>query len=308
MKKAMSLLKSIWFLMIIALVFVGREINFPTLVVLILLALLAPIVREFKSKTDLDERQIQISHYSSHIAYFTYTILLIFVIVREWMSKGEIPALLLFVLIFIPLLVKIAICLVQNYGEVRGISGFFKLFFRGILPARKFDERQSVIGNLSSHVAFYVFLCLTLFVVLCNYVRLDKEPDSLWQMLLFVPLISKLYASYFQTYDAAKGARFILSTIAGLVFVFVLLSHGISFGALLEASPFLLMAGMIWLSKWIPKVAGSVVILVAIFMIVLMRGWINFDVYVRILMWALIPIPLILCGLALLLNRQSKIE
>ena len=88
----------------------------------------------------------------------------------------------------------------------------------------------------------------------------------------------------------------------------VLLSHGLSLGALLEALPFLMMAGMIYLSKWVPKLAGIIVILVAIAMLVLMRGWMNFDVYIRILMWSLIPIPLILCGLAFIMDRRERTE
>jgi len=308
MKKAIPVLKSLWFIMIIALVFVGRDVYFPVLVLLAALALLAPIIREIWSKSDLDERQIQISHYSSHIAYFVYSSLLIFAIIREWVQNGEIPSPLLFVLIFVPLLAKTAVCLYQNYGGVSGHAGFLNLFFRGLLPSKKLDERQAVIGNLSSHVAFYVFLSLTLAVVLFKYVRLNLEPAPLWDMLLFVPLVSKLYVSYFQTYDAAKGARYILSTIAGLVFIFVLLSHGLSLGALMEALPFLLMAGMIYLSKWAPKLAGIIVILVAIAMLVLMRGWMTFDVYVRILMWSLIPIPLILCGLAFMMDRRERTE
>jgi hypothetical protein len=308
MKKAIPVLKSLWFLLVIALVFGGRDVYFPVLVLIIALALLAPIIRELLSKTDLDERQIQISHYSSHIAYFVYSFLLIFALVREWAIPGEVPVSLIFVLLAAPLATKLALCLMQNYGGVSGFSSFLNLFFRGLLPTRQLDERQAVIGNLSSHVAFYVFLSLTLVVVLFKYVRLDLEPAPLWDMLLFVPLVSKLYASYFKTYDAAKGARYILSTIAGLVFIFVLLSHGLSLGALLEALPILLMAGMIYLSRWAPKLAGIIVMLVAIAMLVLMRGWMTFDVYVRILMWSLIPIPLILCGWAFMMERRQRTE
>lgn len=302
MKKSIPVLKAIWFLLIVGLVFAGREMNFFLVLTLSVIALAAPILREIFSKADLDERQRQISHHSSHIAYFVYTVLLIFATAREWLATGEIPSALLFVLISAPLLIKFIVCQFQTYGGIRKPSDVFEFFFRGIIPSRKADERQNEIGNLSSHIAFYVFLTLTLLVVLFKYVRLNLEPAPLWDMLLFVPLVSKLYASYFQTYDAAKGARYILSTIAGLVFVFVLLSHGLSLGALLEALPFLLMAGMIYLSKWSPKLAGIMVILVAVAMLVLMRGWMNFDVYILILMWSLIPIPLILCGLAFIMR------
>ncbi|MCX6638936.1 MAG: hypothetical protein NTW14_00425 [bacterium] len=308
MKKSIPVLKAVWFLLIIGLVFVGRDLNFGLVLTLTIIALAAPILREIFSKSDLDERQIQISHSSSHIAYFVYTVLLLFATAREWLTTGEIPSALLFVLICSPLIIKFIVCQLQDYGSVKGLSGFFDFFFRGIIPSRKIDERQNEIGNLSSHIAFYVFLTLTLFVVLFKYVRNGRqEPDPIWDMLLFTPLMAKLYASYFQTYDAARGARFILSTLAGLFFIFVALSHGFSFGALMEALPFLVMAGMIYLSKYAPKFAGIVVMLVAITMLVLMKGWSRFDFYVAILMWSLIPIPLFLCGLAFLTEKREKL-
>ena len=121
-----------------------------------------------------------------------------------------------------------------------------------------------------------------------------------------MPLLAKLYASYFQTYDAAKGARFILGTLAGLFFIFVALSHGFSLGAFMEALPFLLMAAMIYLSKYAPIFAGIIVMLIAIAMLVMMHGWMTFDVYTRVLMWSSIPIPLFLCGFAFMLEGREK--
>lgn len=308
MKKAMPVLKSLWFVLVIALVFVGRDVYFPGVVLITALALLAPLIREFQSRTNLDERQIQISHYSSRIAYFVYSALLIFVIIREWVKNGEIPSLLLFILIFAPLLAKIAICLYQNYGGVRGLAGFFNLFFRGILPSRRIDERQSVIGNLSSHVAFYVFLILTLTVVLFGYVRLGREPAPLWYMLLLVPLVSKLYASFFHTYEAAKAAQFVLYLVAGLFFLFILLSHGISLGALMESIPFWLIISLAILAAFYPRTAGAVLVLIAVGMIIFFHVWGNLDLYIRILMLSLIPIPVLLSGLGLLLNRRVITE
>jgi hypothetical protein len=307
MKKSFPVLKALWFLLIVGLVFVGRDMNFVLAVALSTLALAAPILREIFSKSDFDERQIQISHRSSHLAYFVYTALLIFATVHEWLTTSEIPSALLFVLICAPLIIKFIICQLQDYGGVKRFSDVVDFFFRGLLPSRKIDERQNEIGNLSSHVAFYVFLSLTLFVVLFKYVRNGgQEPDPIWDMLLFTPLLAKLYSSYFQTYDAAKGARFILGTLASLFFIFVVLSHGLSLGAFMEALPFLVMAAMIYLSKFVPKIAGVVVILIAATMLIMMRGWANFDVYIRILMWTLIPIPLILCGVAFILEGRVK--
>jgi hypothetical protein len=272
------------------------------------IALAAPILREIFSKSDLDERQRQISHASSHIAYFVYTALLIFAVAREWLKTGEIPSALIFFLLAAPLVIKLVLCLVQGYGGVSGWTGFVNLFFRGLIPTSKLDERQNVLGNLSSHVAFYVFLTLTLVVVLFKYVHLGLEPTPLWNMLLFVPLLSKLYVSLFQTYGAHKGAKSVVYVIVGFAFVFVLLSHGLSLGAFMEASPFLLVLAAAFFSHKIPRIAGAVFLLVAVLMLVLMKGWVHFDLYTSVLMWALIPIPFIISGLALIISGRQNSE
>jgi hypothetical protein len=305
MKKAIPVLKALWFLLTVTLVFAGRDMNFYLVLSLTLLALAAPILREILSKVDMDERQRQISHSSSHIAYFVYTVLLIFAVMREWLTTDKIPSALLLVLICAPLIIKFIVCQLQSYGGIRSPADLFDFFFRGIIPSNKIDERQNEIGNLSSHIAFYVFLSLTLFVVLFKYVKDGgREPDPIWDMLLFTPMIAKLYASYFQTYDAAKGARFILGTLGGLFFIFVALSHGFSLEGLMEALPFLVMSAMIYMSKRFPKIAGIVVMLIAITMLVLMKGWSHFPIYVAILMWTLIPIPLFLCGMAFIMEKS----
>jgi hypothetical protein len=308
MKPALALLKSLWFLGIITLVFVGRNLYFPALVILTFLALLAPIARALWSKSDLDERQVQVSHFSSHIAYFTYSALLIFALLHEWSKNRAVPSPLLFSLLIIPLVAKMAVCVYQNYGRVSGVAGFFNLFFRGLLPSPRIDERQCVIGNLSSHIAFYLFLTLTLLVVLFKYLRFGLEADSLWQMLLFVPLVVKLYTSLFDTYGADKGAKAVIYILAGIFFIFVLLSHGLSFGAVMEAAPFLLVVVAAYFISKMPQIAGVVFLVVAVLMLILMRGWMSFEVYTRILMWALIPIPFVISGLALIISPRAKSE
>ena len=183
MKKSLPVLKAVWFLLIVGLVFAGRDMNFILVATLTLIALAAPILREIFSKTDLDERGLKISHYSSHIAYFVYTALLIFATAHEWLTTKEIPSALLFVLICALFIIKFIICQLQNYGGIRRLTDVTDFFFRGIIPSRKIDERQNEIGNLSSHVAFYVFLSLTLFVVLFKNVgNWGHELGSMWQM------------------------------------------------------------------------------------------------------------------------------
>ncbi|MCU0643893.1 MAG: hypothetical protein MUC94_06495 [bacterium] len=310
MKKTIPVLKSLWFFMIIMLVIIGRDIYFPVLVLLVLFAVFAPLIRELKFKADLDERQIYISHYSSHVAYFTYSFLIAFVVLGELMKQGQVTLLIFFMLLLIPLVFKILIIFIKRYGSnMKRLSDYLQLFFRGIIPSHTADERQHVVGNFSSHIAFYVFLTLTISVIFINFIRVGTEPPTLWYMLLIVPLLSKLFTSFFMTYGAVRGAQFIGSTIVLLFSIFILLSHGLSLDSLMEAIPFIIILTVISLAQKIPRIAGAILVLLAIGLglFFYVRVWSRMDIYLCILMFSLIPIPVFLSGMALLIHQRLKI-
>ncbi len=310
MKKTIPVLKSLWFFMIIMLVIIGRDIYFPVLVLLVLFAVFAPLIRELKFKADLDERQIYISHYSSHVAYFTYSFLIVFVVLRELMKQGQVTLFIFLMLLLIPLVFKILIIFIKRYGSnMKRLSDYLQLFFRGIISSHTADERQHVVGNFSSHIAFYVFLTLTISVIFINFIRVGTEPPTLWYMLLIVPLLSKLFTSFFMTYGAVRGAQFIGSTIVLLFFIFILLSHGLSLDSLMEAIPFIIILTVISLAQKIPRIAGAILVLLAIGLglFFYVRVWSRMDIYLCILMFSLIPIPVFLSGMALLIHQRLKI-
>lgn len=306
MKKIIPVLKSLWFLLVVLLVMVGRELSFGWHLALTLMLLLAPLVREFVLNLDFDERQVYISHYSSHLAYFTYSVLLIFIVIKELLAQGQVTLVIFFLLLLIPMLVKIVVSLWQRYAaRVKGLTGYLNLFFRGIIPSPSADERQHMVGNFSSHIAFYVFLTLTIAVILVQFIRKDQEPPTLWYMLLIVPLLSKLYSSYFLSFGAVRGSQFIGITIVGLFLIFILLSHGLSLGSLMESLPFLLILILMILANRFPRSAGIVLIVLAIGLglFFYIKVWSRMDVYLCVLMFALIPIPVFLSGVALLMHR-----
>ena len=68
MKRAYPVLKSLWFLLVILLILINRGLPFPVLAVLTAVVLLAPLVRDYLFKQRPDERQVEISHFASHIA------------------------------------------------------------------------------------------------------------------------------------------------------------------------------------------------------------------------------------------------
>jgi|WetSurMetagenome_2_1015567.scaffolds.fasta_scaffold99918_1 hypothetical protein len=303
-----SFLKSLWLLLVALLILLENAVPFQILVFLSFIAIAAPLIREFRKRSDLDERQMEISHYSSHIAYFVFLFLLGLGFINEWMIKGQRPELIMFLLLFIPISAKVVICLFQNYGSPSGPRGFARLFFRGIVPADKaIDERQNVIGNFSSHIAFYVYTIMVVAWSLYRFNTADKHPGNLWNMLLLVPMLIKFYISLFKNYGAGTGARIICFVIAGIWLLFVLLSHGISLEMIIEATPFLLLTATAFLSHRFPKVTGSIFILLGIGSLTFFH-WHNFEIYQRLLMYSIIPLPLVLSGSALLSAKKYSDE
>ncbi|MFZ5516931.1 MAG: hypothetical protein ACOY90_09860 [Candidatus Zhuqueibacterota bacterium] len=303
-----SILKSLWLLLVVLLIMLGNGMPLFCIVFLALIVLAAPLVREFSKSTNLDERQVQISHLSSHIAYFSYSTLVAFVLCYEWFVKAQGPVVEWFVLLFLPMVVKIIICLYQSYGFVSGLRGLIHLFFRGIIPSKQVDERQNLIGNFSSHIAFYVYTAMVVFYIIFKFIAVKTEPTTVWHFLLVVPLLVKFYSSFFMYYGAARGARYVCYFIAGIFLLFVMLSHGASLGALIEAAPFALMLGVAILSRRYPRIAGIVLIVLGVGSLILFSGWNRFDIYLRMTMYSLIPLPLFISGGGLLFVRRKLKE
>jgi hypothetical protein len=205
---------------------------------------------------------------------------------------------------------KMIFCTIQSYGPVKGgIRGIFCVFFRGIVKTKLVDERQHDIGNFSSHIAFYLYLTLILFFIIFNFDKIQNEQSSAWYMLLLVPIIVKLYVSLFKSYGLGNGARSICYTISGFWLLFVLLSHGFSLGTLIEASPFLLLILITYFSKRFPLVAGIIFFILGIFSIFFFSGWERNGLYHVILMYSLIPFPIILSSFFLIIESiKSKKE
>jgi hypothetical protein len=291
--------------MVALLIMLGNTIPLPLLIFLAFITIAAPLIREFRRHTDLDERQLQIGHYSSHIAYFVFLILLCMVLIKEWIMKGQRPDIILFVLLLLPIVIKTVICIFQNYGLAAGIHGFIALFFRGVVPQKLLDERQHIIGNFSSHIAFYLYVATVVFYVIFKYIAVHKHPGNMWYMLLIVPILIKFYVSLLKNFGAGTGARMICFTITGIFLIFTLLSHGISLEMIIEAAPFLFFFAAALLSFRFPKMGGFIFLALGVGSL-LFFNWQNFEICLRILMYSIIPLPLVLSGIALM--TVKKIE
>jgi hypothetical protein len=221
MKISKSMLKSFWLLLLALIIMIANGLPVWLVIVLTAVILIAPLIREFRKDTDLDERQIQISHFSSHLTFF-------------------------------------------------------------------------------------VFLALTMFIMINEYYAKGLNPDSQWYMLLIVPVVVKMFISLFQNYGAVVTAKWIGYFFAGIWLIFVILSHGISLEGVIEAIPFILILVIAYFSRLFPRSAGIVFILLACAIIIFFKAWQNFDIYMRIMMHTLLPLPLLISGIALILYGNKK--
>ena len=119
MKISLSMLKSIWLFFVVILLMVGRGLPVPVLVIFIILALAAPLIVEFRKRTDLDERQIHISRFSSHIAFYIYIALVLLVMVNKFIAEGENPSNEFYMLLLVPMVIKFFISVFQNYDSIK---------------------------------------------------------------------------------------------------------------------------------------------------------------------------------------------
>ena len=168
------------------------------------------------------------------------------------------------------------------------------------------DERQRYISHLSSHIAFYVFLGLVVFIIVYRYLAKGQEVPPELNLLLIVPLVIKFLVSLFHSYGPLRTAQSIGYFFGGIWVLFALLSHGISLGSIMESLPFLLFIVIGQMAKRWPLVCGAAFVLLAVALIVLFGAWRQMDLFVQLLMWLLIPLPLFTAGIALFYYARGK--
>jgi hypothetical protein len=131
MKIARSLLKSLWLFAIVLVLMTADGLPAWLLIILVVLFLTIPLIREFRTRTDLDERQIQLSHFSSHIAFYFLLGMMLIVMIFEFYSKNKEPDPVWHMIVIVPLVLKFLISLFQNYGTL-STARWIGYFFGGI--------------------------------------------------------------------------------------------------------------------------------------------------------------------------------
>jgi len=127
-------------------IFVDRAFYIP----LVAIAFVRPVLREAGLLSDRDERQVSVSHRSSHLAFLLAMGLAAALFVKQGVVDMEEPAYELSLLLFVPLLVKFVAWQMTSCGRRRAalgmgfvVGGFWLLFS---MAAGDFNPQLAVGG------------------------------------------------------------------------------------------------------------------------------------------------------------------
>ena len=160
MKKiSSSMLKSLWLFAVVLVIMISSGLPIWLLVTVLILLLALPLLREITHRSDADERQIYISHYSSHLALYVFVALILFVMIHDYQLSGTQPDVKFYMLLLVPLVIKFIISLLQNYGA--GTAGrWIGYFFASVwLLFALLDHGFSLMGVIQA-LPFIVLFAL----------------------------------------------------------------------------------------------------------------------------------------------------
>jgi hypothetical protein len=132
MKNLYNWLRLAYLLTVVVVIMAGfsQVLPLPVLILAAVVLLGIPFVREFLPRQGVDERQRQISHFSSSMAFYAYLALLLTIIIEEYLSQNKHPGNTMLALLIIPLSIKFFVSLLQNFDPVQA-ARCIALFFAG---------------------------------------------------------------------------------------------------------------------------------------------------------------------------------
>jgi hypothetical protein len=179
--------------------------------------------------------------------------------------------------------------------------------YREFSSAADLDERQIQLSRLSSHIAFYLYIALLLTIVIIEYFSQHKNPPNYFYMLLLTPLTLKFLTAVFQNFDAPQAASYIGLFFSSVFLIFSLLAHNIfSTEGIIQASPFIILISASLSAKRFPLFSGIIFSLSAILSLIIFKS--NFDIYLKILLFSILTLPMLFCSYTLLTYRKEELQ
>ncbi len=133
MKNIRNLLAGAYLLALVGAIMLGfsRALPPPVLIPAAVVLVAIPLIREFLHRSHVDERQLQISRFSTTMAFYAYLIILLIVLIKDYLIQNKHPGDAMLALLVIPLAVKLFISLLQNHHP-QNAARSIALFFAGV--------------------------------------------------------------------------------------------------------------------------------------------------------------------------------
>lgn len=133
MKNMRNLLAAAYLLALVGTIMLGfsRALPSPVLIAAAVVLVAIPLIREFLHRSHVDERQLQISRFSTTMAFYAYLIMLLIVLIKDYLIHNQHPGDAMLALLVIPLAVKLFISLLQNHHPQKAARAI-ALFFAGV--------------------------------------------------------------------------------------------------------------------------------------------------------------------------------
>lgn len=208
----------------------------------------------------------------------------------------------------------LAVTVDMRFLLLTGLGAFGPGFLREFGVLKDQDEFARLATYKAGYYAYLIAgsaAIILIAILKAGKVDLDDGVSQAFAIILAIIWLVSIFASFNRYWGVQKAVVRILIIFGSLWLVFILLSHGTEPMALIMESlvvlPFFILA---WLSLHWPRVAGSLIIMLAIFCFFLFRmydpGPTRF--MSTVLTFILFICPLIVAGFALLTQKQIRAE
>ena len=205
--------------------------------------------------------------------------------------------LLIFIARAIPIYITIPFLLIALFAPL----------YREFQIESDLDERQIQVSHFSSHIAFYIYISLILTVLIVEFLSKKTNPPNLFYLILLTPLTIKLIINIFNSFNAVQAATYIGLFFSTVFLFFNIIAHNIfSFEGIIQASPFIILLFASIFAKKYPTISGIIFALLGITSLILFKS--NFDIYLKILMFSILTIPMFFCSYVLLTLKREDLS
>jgi len=167
---------------------------------------------------------------------------------------------------------------------------------------RSVDERQMSIQYRSGNLAFAVMMIIAVILAAVQSAKGDPNWD-LFNIVIVGGLAAKALSNVLLVKNYREAASKIIMTVGLMITLFASMSHGLSLGTLIEASPGLAVVAIGWLSRKYPRTVGVIVFAAAAALEVLILGR-GFNLG-QIFTGLVIGVPLGLAGVCLFVGDRD---